>query len=239
MPVVRAEDLGARGRRDWVFRHVDLVVDAGDVLAVTGPAGSGRTSLLLALAGRFDTAEGRVVRDGVAALGHVPRVHEPEPALTVAEHLEERILLLGGARRDRLPLTPLARRREVRGRRRERAAAVLAPYADRLAPDARGRDLSPLQRQLLGLALADLSRPAVVLVDDVDTGLDADERAIVWAALHELAATGPAVIAAGREPDPTRRATRFELGGRPDQAGRAEAADPAEGNDRYEMSGQP
>jgi ABC-2 type transport system ATP-binding protein len=211
--VVRAEGLGARSRRGWLFRHVDLDVDAGgQVVALTGPSGSGRTSLLLALAGRFATNEGSVRRDGRAALGHVPRVHEPEPTLTVAEHLEERLLLLGGDRPARSRLVPAARRREVRQLRRDRAAAALAPYAEDLDPAARGRDLTPYQRQLLGLALATLDHPALVLVDDVDAGLDAGERSRIWTTLHDLAGSGPAVIAAGREPDPTLRATRYQMG---------------------------
>ena len=85
--VVQARGLGARTRRGWVFRDVDLDVEAGERLTVTGPAGSGRTSLLLALAGCFKTSDGSVHRRGVVALGHVPGVHEPEPALTVAEHI--------------------------------------------------------------------------------------------------------------------------------------------------------
>jgi ABC-2 type transport system ATP-binding protein len=191
--VVRAEGLGARSRRGWLFRHVDLDVDAGQVVALTGPPGSGRTSLLLALAGRFVTSEGSVHRDGAAALGHVPGVHEPEPALTVAEHVEERLLLLGGDRPARSRLVPAARRREVRQLRRDRAAAALAPYADHLDPAAPGRDLSAYQRQLLGLALATLERPALVLIDDVDAGLDAGERGRIWTTLHDLAGRGPAV----------------------------------------------
>ncbi|MFD0823247.1 ABC transporter ATP-binding protein, partial [Micromonospora zhanjiangensis] len=139
-------------------------------------------------------------------------VHEPEPALTVAEHLEERLLLLGADRPALSRLTPFTRRRERRDLRTRRVADALARYADELDPGLRGRDLTGYQRQLLGLALADLERPALVLVDDVDTGLDAAERTRIWTALHDLAARGPAVIAAGRETDPTGRADAYEMG---------------------------
>src|SRR5689334_23634817 len=86
MPVVTARGLGLRTRRGWIFRDVDLDVKQGELVALTGPSGSGRTSLLLALAGRFVTNRGTIERRGPAALGYVPDVSEPEPGLTVAEH---------------------------------------------------------------------------------------------------------------------------------------------------------
>lgn len=177
--VVTARGLGARTRRGWVFRDVDLDVAAGERLTVTGPAGSGRTSLLLALAGCFRTSAGTVERHGVVALGHVPGVHEPEPALTVAEHLEERRVLLG--------------------RRRRRPAGDLP-----LDPGLLGRDLDALGRHLLGLTLAGMAGPAAVVVDDVDTGLSVPERAVLDEALEALTAGGTAVIAAARDSGPGR-----------------------------------
>ncbi|MFB9234338.1 hypothetical protein ACFFWC_02115, partial [Plantactinospora siamensis] len=99
------------------------------------------------------------------------------------------------------------------GRRRDRAVVALEPYADCLDPGLRGRDLTAMQRQLLGLALAELAEPALVLADDVDAGLSAAERARLWAALADLAARGPAVIVTAREVDPTRDITRYEMSG--------------------------
>lgn len=211
MPVVRAENLGARSGRGWAFRHVDLAVCAGDLLVLTGRQGSGRTSLLLALAGRFATQEGRLVRDGAAALGHVPGVHEPEPALTVAELVEERALLLGTGRSTASRLVPVTRRRQLRADRAARVRAALDRYADELPPAAQGRDLTPYQRQLLGLVLADLTDPRLVVADDVDTDLDADERARLWAELDAVARTGRAVVVAAREPAPIPTATHHQM----------------------------
>src|SRR4051794_28933479 len=105
-----AEGLGARTRRGWVFRDVDLTVPDGAFETLAGPTGSGRTSLLLALAGYFKVTTGAVRRDGPAALAYVAGVHEPEPGLSVAEHVEERLVLLGRRRRlakEHLPAIPL------------------------------------------------------------------------------------------------------------------------------------
>ncbi|MDO3700623.1 ATP-binding cassette domain-containing protein [Micromonospora sp. C28SCA-DRY-2] len=216
MVVVEASGLGLRTRRGWVFRDVDLTAAAGELHAVTGPPGSGRTSLLLALAGRFPTSDGRLRRHGPAALGQVAGVHEPDPALTVAEHVRERLLLLGPAPGRRRRLAPVAAARARRAYRREALATALegAGFADDapLDPDIRGRDLTPVQRQVLGLVLATLSGPSLIVADDVDAGADAPERAWLWSALGRLAEQGYAVVASARAVEPDTPAIVHRLG---------------------------
>src|SRR4051794_10601386 len=95
MPVLTARGAGVRHRRRWLFRDLDLSVGPGDLVAVVGPPGSGRTTLLLALARRFRLSAGEVTIDGSPALGYVPEVTAPEPVFTVAEHVRERLLLVG------------------------------------------------------------------------------------------------------------------------------------------------
>ncbi|SCG69237.1 ABC transporter [Micromonospora echinaurantiaca] len=219
MVVVEASGIGLRTRRGWVFRDVDLTAAPGELHAVTGPPGSGRTSLLLALAGRFPTSEGRLLRHGPAALGQVAGVHEPDPALTVAEHVRERLLLLGPVPGRRRRLTPVAAVRARRAYRREALATALggAGFADDapLDPDTRGRDLTPVQRQVLGLVLATLSGPGLIVADDVDAGADAPERAWLWSALARLTDQGYAVVASARAVEPDTRAIVHRLGESP------------------------
>ncbi|MFF5171201.1 ATP-binding cassette domain-containing protein [Micromonospora sp. NPDC000089] len=215
MVIVEAVGLGLRTRRGWVYRDVDLTAEAGELHAVTGPPGSGRTSLLLALAGRFPHNVGTLHTRGPAALGQVAGVHEPDPALTVAEHIQERLLLLGPVPRRRRQLVPVAAVRARRAYRREAYAAALAGagFSDvPLDPDLRGRDLTPQQRQVLGLVLATLSGPSLIVADDVDTGSDAAERAWLWDALARLSDQGYAVIASARAVEPGARAIVHRIG---------------------------
>ena len=181
MPVLTATAAGVRHRKRWVFRDLDLALEPGEKAAIVGPAGSGRTTLLLALAGRFKLSAGRIDSFGTAALGWVPGVHGPEPALTVAEHLRERLLLLGLDR------------------------AVDVPAG--LDPATPARDLSPYGKHLLMFAAAQLAGPALIAVDDLDAGLTADERDDLW---DRLAGLDAAVVVTARE-TPAAGATTIEV----------------------------
>ncbi|MBM0224768.1 ATP-binding cassette domain-containing protein [Micromonospora sp. ATA51] len=215
MKIVEASGLGLRTRRGWMYRDVDLTAESGELHAVTGPPGSGRTSLLLALAGRFPHTHGELRRRGPAALGQVAGVHEPDPTLTVAEHIQERLLLLGPVPRRRRQLVPVAAVRARRAYRRDAFAAAIAGagFTDTpLDPDRYGRDLTPVERQVLGLVLASLSGPNLIVADDVDAGSDAPERQAVWAALSRLAEQGYAVVASARAVEPGTAAITHRIG---------------------------
>src|SRR5690349_5897914 len=101
MPVLIARGAGVRRRRrrdPWLFRELAVTVEAGDLVAVVGPPGSGRTTMLLALARRFRLTAGAVELHGRASLGYVPEVSAPESVFTVTEHVRERLMLLGRSR---------------------------------------------------------------------------------------------------------------------------------------------
>lgn len=195
---VRARGLGAKGARGWVFRDVELDVPAGALVAVSGIAGTGRTALLLTLAGRMRPAAGTVAVGGVtglrriqrvAALGIVPGVTELDPALTVREHVDEALALREG-------VLGRFRGREARRRRTlERVGLDIAPgtLAEELAPD---------EAQLLGAALALAGDPGLLLLDDVDEGLPADRQRDLWRRLAAIAADGVTVIASCHDAAP-------------------------------------
>jgi len=179
MPVLTAAGAGVRHRRRWLFRDLDVSVEPGELVAIVGPPGSGRTTVLLALARRFKLSAGRVT--GSASLGWVPDVTSAEPVLTVLEHVRERLLLTGRSTReaDRVPLLGLD-------------------------PAAKGFQLSPYQRQLLGLVLARLENPRVIALDAVDEGLDGAETRQLWELLGSIAEDGIAVLVTAREIEPDR-----------------------------------
>ena len=60
------EDVGFRypGKDDWALRHVDLVIPAGESLALVGENGAGKTTLVKLLTRLYEPTEGRILLDG-------------------------------------------------------------------------------------------------------------------------------------------------------------------------------
>ncbi len=196
---VIARGASVHGPRGPVFEGVDLDVPAGGLLAVHGPAGSGRTSLLLALAGRMRLsggairvggyvlpAEGRRVRAAVAVARAAPAV-ALEGRLRVQEVMAERRLTGAGVTERRI---------------REAFETVgIGPRGTELV-----EDLDPAEALLLATALALAERPGALVVDDVDDGLPPEAHGRVWQALDRVRNSGPGrTVLAGclRTPPPT------------------------------------
>jgi ABC-2 type transport system ATP-binding protein len=207
---VTAVKLGVKGPRGWAFRDIGLTAEPGALIAVAGPSGSGRTSLLLTLTGRMRATAGTADIAGlrlpkrmaavrrISALGPVPGVAEPDPALTVAEHLRERALLqrrFNGSPRSLLR----SRRERAEEARRGIGTALEAAGLDieSLPKGARTavRDLERLESLRLSVALALIARPRLLAVDDTDLKLSDTEREQAWALLRGVAEGGTTVLA--------------------------------------------
>ncbi|MDX3577734.1 ATP-binding cassette domain-containing protein [Streptomyces sp. FL07-04A] len=207
---VAADGLGLRGPRGWAFRGVDVDAGPASLIAIEGPSGSGRTSLLLALTGRMKATEGtaavgaaRLPRQmaavrRVSALAHVAGVTDLEPALTVGEHLRERALLqrrFDGSVRDLL--RPRAEREARTTSRIDAALDAAGLDRESLPKGARTavRDLERVEALRLSVALALIGRPRLLGVDDIDLKLTDAERTEVWALLRSLTEAGTTVVA--------------------------------------------
>ncbi|MEV4918053.1 ATP-binding cassette domain-containing protein [Streptomyces tirandamycinicus] len=206
---VRARGFGLRGPRGWAFRKVDVEAGPGSLIAIEGPSGSGRTCLLLALSGRMKPAEGHAEVGGlrlprrmaavrrISALGPVPGVSDLDPALTVAEHLRERVLLqrrFDGSLR--ALLRPPGERAAADRTRLAEALSVAGLDVDALPKAGRTavRDLGRLEVLRLSVALALIGRPRLLAVDDADLKLSGTDRAEAWRLLHDVAAGGTTVL---------------------------------------------
>ncbi|MFB9377661.1 ATP-binding cassette domain-containing protein [Kineococcus gynurae] len=185
---------------------VDLDLPAGGLGVVVGPAGSGRTSLLLAAAGRMRPTGGTLTVLGhdlprgagavrrQAALAEVRGVNELDDALTVEQHVAERLVL------HRPWWKPWATRAAVAAQLDRVAAVLTAAQVDRtpladlppLRPQAFVSDIDPLERMVLGVVLALVGRPRLLVVDDVDALRRTEDRALAWRALAVL--TGPSGV---------------------------------------------
>lgn len=151
-----------------VLFGVDLDVDEGEIIALLGTNGAGKSTLLKAICGVAPAHRGAVVFDGrdithappeeIAPKGiaQVPGGQGVFPSLTVDDNLRAAGWMVRGDHRER--------------QRRVEAALDLFPILRQRLEDP-AADLSGGQQQMLALAMAFLSKPKLLLIDELSLGL--------------------------------------------------------------------
>jgi ABC-2 type transport system ATP-binding protein len=170
---------------------ISLTVASGQVTAVVGGDGAGKTSLLRCLAGAVRPDAGEVRGPGALRIGYLPASSGIYPDLTVTENLAFRATAyrMSGE--------------EARARTAELLArAGLSAASDRLAGL-----LSGGMRQKLGVIAALLHRPDLLILDEPSTGVDPVSRSGLWSLIALAAAGGAAVVLATTYLDDAERAS--------------------------------
>ena len=175
-----------------ILDDVTVAAYPGEVLAITGPSGSGKSSLLALLAGLEPPDGGTVRRAGAspdegvpAGYGLVLQGYGLVSVLTAAENVE---VVLQGQRVDR---------NELRDRAEDVLEAVgLADVADHLV-----EQLSGGQQQRVAIARALVTDPAVLLADELTAELDHVSRERVLKRVFGLAAGGSTVVLCTHDPE--------------------------------------
>lgn len=166
---------------------VDLDARAGDVVALVGGDGAGKTTVVRALSRRLEPASGRLSLPDPREVGVVPATGATWADLSVAENLEFVRRTHGG---DPGFVDELVER------------MALGTARDRLAGH-----LSGGMRQKLALAMALQHRPRLLVLDEPTTGVDPVSRAEIWRLLGGEVAEGTTVVLATTYLDEAARAT--------------------------------
>ena len=176
---------------------VDLEIPAGQVVALVGTTGAGKSTLVKLVARFYDPTAGRVTVDGIPVreldlaayrhqLGYVPQ----EPFLfsgTVATNIA-----YGDKTAGDLDIERAARAVGAHDLITSLPLGYHTPIADE------GRSLSAGQRQLIGLARAQLVDPAILLLDEATANLDLATEARVQEAMGLVARGRTTVLIAHR-----------------------------------------
>ncbi|UOE43358.1 ABC transporter ATP-binding protein [Agromyces larvae] len=180
-----------------ILPHLDLVIPAGQTVALVGSTGAGKSTLAKLVARFYDVTEGVVRLDGV----DVREVAFADLRRAVVMVTQEAFLFSGSIAENIAVGRPEATREEIR-------AAARAVGADRfieLLPDGydtdvnkRGGRLSAGQRQLVSFARAFLADPAVLILDEATSSLDLPSEALVQRGLARLLDGRTAIIIAHR-----------------------------------------
>jgi iron complex transport system ATP-binding protein len=188
-----------------VGRGLDVALERGEVLALLGPNGGGKTTLLKTLLGILLPKAGEVaigsrplaaisVRERARLIAYVPQVHVPTFAFTV-----ESVVLMGRTAHGNLFSRPSAHDRAVAGRVLEQfgiAQLAARPYTM----------ISGGERQLVLLARALAQEPQFVVLDEPTASLDFGNQGKVMREMRTLAAAGHGVLFTTHDPNHALRA---------------------------------
>jgi putative ABC transport system ATP-binding protein len=207
-PAVTVRGLCKRYRDTAVFEHVDFTVDAGEFVAIVGPSGVGKSTLLNCLAGLDRWDAGSVEAAGVVLdsleesaraiwrrkhVGFVFQAFHVLPHLDVAQNIGLPLMLLG----------------RPADERRERVAQMLRQVGLEGLQDRLPQQLSGGQLQRVAIARALAHRPALLLADEPTGNLDPETAARVMDLLvAEARENGAALVLVTHSDSAAARADR-------------------------------
>jgi len=173
------------GDAEPVLRDVDLEVEPGRTVALVGPTGSGKTTLVMLIPRLYDVDEGSVLVDGADVRGVDAASLRREVAV-----VSDDAFLFSATLRDNIAYArPEASADEVAAAS-ERAGLTevledLPEGLDTLVGE-RGHTLSGGQRQRVAIARALLAEPRILILDDATSSVDATTESRIKAALGEV-----------------------------------------------------
>ncbi|UOE43176.1 ABC transporter ATP-binding protein [Agromyces larvae] len=180
---------------------------SGEVVAVTGPSGRGKSTLLYLLGLMLKPSNGEILLDGRALhdrsdreraaaragrYGFVFQDAALDPSRTVLDNILETTLYRGGRRDDFV----------------RRADALMEQLGVALRRDAKPGQVSGGQAQRIALCRALIGNPGVLLADEPTGNLDPASSDVVVQALHEQAGRGAAVVVVTHDPTLVERCHR-------------------------------
>ncbi|HNW92667.1 MAG TPA: ABC transporter ATP-binding protein [bacterium] len=203
--MIRTNGLTRRFGALTALDGLTLTVPTGELFALVGPDGAGKTTTMRLLAGILDPTAGEAFVAGkhtvreAAALKHEIAYMSQRfglyPDLTVEENLKFYADLYGVTRREREQRLP-----ELL------SFSYLTPFRDRQA----GR-LSGGMKQKLGLACALIHTPRVLFLDEPTNGVDPVSRRDFWRILYRLLAEGTTIFVSTAYLDEAERCARVGL----------------------------
>ncbi|GAB4224934.1 MAG: ABC transporter ATP-binding protein [Stanieria sp.] len=181
---------------EYVLKNLDFTIKPGEKVALVGPTGAGKSSIIRLLCRLYEPSQGRILIDGI----DIKDITQAELRRYVGVILQESFLFAGDIKRN-ITLGENYSLAEV-----QRAAKLtnIDSFIEQLPQGyntqlrERGTNLSGGQKQLLAFARVAIRNPHVLVLDEATASLDVKTEALIQEALEELLKDRTAIIIAHR-----------------------------------------
>jgi len=185
----------AYNEEDWVLKGVSFVAEPGKHVAIVGPTGSGKTTIIRILLRMYPIQKGQILLDGVP----IERLDLAHLRSRMAVVLQD-VFLFSGDIMDNIKLrSDIPEEVAI-----ESARFVNADFVETL-PDGyhtevkeRGVTLSVGERQLLSFARAVAFDPTVLVLDEATASIDSHTEALIQSSLHKIMEGRTSIVIAHR-----------------------------------------
>jgi ATP-binding cassette subfamily B protein len=180
-----------------VLNDVSFTIAPGEKLAIVGPTGSGKSTLIRLLGRFYDFDDGQIFLDGV----DLNRIHTHDLRTRIGVVLQD-FHIFSGTIYDNIALGDPAISLEtaVLAARRVNAHGFISslPNGYDTELSERGQNLSQGQRQLLAFARVLAADPEILVLDEATASIDTETELLIQDALRQLTAGRTSIIIAHR-----------------------------------------
>ncbi len=180
-----------------ILHDVTFSIVPGEKLAIVGPTGSGKSTLIRLLARFYDVEDGRIFLDGV----DVNRIHTRDLRKRIGVVLQD-FHIFSGTIYDNIALgdPAITLEKAQAAARRVNAHGFITALPDGYYStlSERGQNLSQGQRQLLAFARVLAADPEILVLDEATASIDTETELLIQDALRKLTAGRTSIIIAHR-----------------------------------------
>ncbi|MEL6927054.1 MAG: ABC transporter ATP-binding protein [Cyanobacteria bacterium J06600_6] len=181
---------------EYVLKNLDFTIKPGEKVALVGPTGAGKSSIIRLLCRLYEPSKGRILVDGI----DIRDIPQADLRRYIGVILQESFLFAGDVKRN-ITLGDNYSLEEVK----EAAKLVNIDRFIEDLPDGyhtvlreRGTNLSGGQKQLLAFARVAIRNPHVLILDEATSSLDVSTEALIQSALEQILVERSAIIIAHR-----------------------------------------